>query len=63
MSTDRTKPQTEPDQDAYEDAQYRALKAKASNRFADPKDDTTDAPQPPASPSTPAENDGDAAAR
>jgi hypothetical protein len=39
------------------------LKAKASNRFADPKDATTDAPPPPASPSTSAENDGDAAAR
>jgi hypothetical protein len=39
------------------------LKAKASNRVADPKGDTTDAPQPPASPSTPAESDGDAAAR
>ncbi|HKN80449.1 MAG TPA: hypothetical protein VJZ98_03830 [Actinomycetota bacterium] len=63
MSTDRYRAPTEPDQDAYEDAWYRALKAKASRRSADPKDDTTDDPQAPVSSSPPAQNEGDAGAR
>ena len=52
MSADRYSAPTEQDEDAYEDAWYRALKAKASRRFADPKDDKTDAPTTP-TPSTP----------
>lgn len=63
MSTDRYRAPTEPNEDAYEDAWYRALKAKSSRRSTDPKDDTTDAPQAPASPSAPAQNEGDAGAR
>jgi hypothetical protein len=57
MSTDRHRAPTEPDKDAYEDAWYRALKAKASRRTADPSDDTTDAPQAPVFPPPPARNE------
>ena len=46
MSTDRYRPPPEPDEDAYEDAWYRALKAK-------------DAP-PGTSPSAPDRNEDDA---
>ena len=63
MSTDRDRAPTEPDKDAYEDAWYRALKAKASRRFADPKDDTTDAPPAPVLPPAPTQNEGDDRAR
>ena len=63
MSTDRHKAPTEPDEDAYEDAWYRALKAKASTRSADPKDDTTDAPTAPVLPPPPPQNEGDTGAR
>jgi len=59
MSTGRYRPPPEPEEDAYEDAWYRALKAKASNRFADPKDDTSYAP-PGTSPSAPERNEDDA---
>jgi hypothetical protein len=62
MSTDRKKPPTEPDEDAYEDAWYRALKAKASRR-PDRKHDTTKTPPPPVLPPAPSQNDGDAEAR
>jgi hypothetical protein len=62
MSTDRKRSPTEPDEDAYEDAWYRALKAKASRR-SDRKDDTTKAPRPPVLPPAPNQNDGDAGAR
>ena len=62
MPTDRDRAPTEPDKDAYEDAWYRALKAKASRRFADPKDDT-DAPPAPVLPPAPTQNEGDARAR
>ena len=62
MPTERYRPPSEPDEDAYEDAWYRALKAKASNRFADRKDDTTDAP-PGTSPSAPDRTDDDAGSR
>ena len=41
MSTDRYKAPTEPDQDAYEDAWYRALKAKATRRSGEPKESAT----------------------
>ena len=51
MPTDRWTAPAEADEDAYEDAWYRALKAKASQRFAAPEKDTTDAspaaPEPP----------------
>jgi hypothetical protein len=63
MSTDRDRAPTEPDKDAYEDAWYRALKAKASRRFADPKDDTPDAPPAPVLPPAPTQNERDARAR
>jgi hypothetical protein len=63
MSTDRYRAPTDPHENAYEDAWYRALKAKASRRFADPEDDTTDTPQVPAFPPAPAQDEGDAAAR
>jgi len=63
MPTERYRPAPEPDEDAYEDAWYRALKAKASRRFADPKDDTTDAPPAPVLPPAPTQNEGDARAR
>ncbi len=63
MSTHHHRAPTEPDEDAYEDAWYRALKAKAQRRSADPKDDTTDAPQAPAFPPPPVQNEGDAGAR
>jgi hypothetical protein len=62
MSTDRHRAPTEPDKDAYEDAWYRALKAKASRRIADAKDEMTDAPQAPVFPPPPAQNE-DAGAR
>ena len=62
MSTDRYRPPTEPDEDAYGDARYRAPKPKASNRSADRKDDTTDAP-PGTSPSAPDRNEDDAGSR
>ena len=54
MSTDRYKAPTDPDEDAYEDAWYRALKAKSSKRSTDPKDDRTDAPPAPDLPPAPA---------
>ena len=63
MSGDSRWSQTERDEDAYEDAWYRALKAKASRRFADPKDDTTDAPPAPVLPPAPTPNEGEARAR
>lgn len=63
MSTDRHKAPTEPDEDAYEDAWYRALRAKATRRPADPKDDTTDAPQTPEFPPPPVQNNADAGSR
>jgi hypothetical protein len=63
MSTDRHGTPTESDQDAYEDAWYRALKAKSSHRSEDPKDDSTDAPQAPSLPPAPVRNEGDAGAR
>jgi hypothetical protein len=63
MSTDRYRAPTEPDEDAYEDAWYRALKAKASRRFGDATDDTTDAPPAPTFPPAPAQNEGGAGAR
>jgi hypothetical protein len=62
MPTERYRPLPEPDEDAYEDAWYRALKAKASNRFADRKDDTTDAP-PGTSPSALDRAEDDAGSR
>jgi hypothetical protein len=62
MPTDRYGAPTESDQDAYEDAWYRALKAKATHRSDDPKDDTTDAPQAPSLPPAPVQNEGDAGA-
>ena len=48
MSTDRYRAPSEPDQDAYEDAWYRALKAKSARRFRDPVQDAakTLPPQP-----------------
>ncbi len=63
MSIDRYRAPTEPDKDAYEDAWYRALKAKASRRSADSKDDTTDVPPAPVFPRAPTQNEGDAGAR
>ena len=39
MSSDRYRPPAEPDEDAYEDAWYRALKAKAARRFIDPREE------------------------
>jgi hypothetical protein len=63
MSTDRDRAPTEPDKDAYEDAWYRALKAKSSRRFASPKDDTTDLPPAPVLPPAPTQNEGDTRAR
>jgi hypothetical protein len=62
MSTDRYGAPTKPDEDAYEDAWYRALKAKASRRFADPKDDTADVSAAPAFPPAPTPNEGDVGA-
>ncbi len=44
MSTDRYRAHSEPDQDAYEDAWYRALKAKAARRFRDPVEDAAETP-------------------
>ena len=38
MSGDSRRSQTERDEEAYEDAWYRALKAKAEKRFPDPGD-------------------------
>jgi hypothetical protein len=63
MSTDRYRAPTEPDQDAYEDAWYRALKAEASRRSADSNDDTTDVPSAPLFPPAPSRNEGDVGAR
>ncbi len=42
MSTDRYRAPSEPEQDAYEDAWYRALKAKAARRFRDPVEDAAE---------------------
>jgi hypothetical protein len=39
--------QTERDEDAYEDAWYRALKAKSEHRFPDPEQERAEAPPPP----------------
>jgi hypothetical protein len=51
MSSDRYRPPAEPDEDAYEDAWYRALKAKAARRFIDPREEKVEAlpPEPSAS--------------
>jgi hypothetical protein len=62
MPTDRYGAPTETDQDAYEDAWYRALKAKATHRSDDPKDDATDGPQAPLLPPAPVQSEGDAGA-
>ena len=56
MSSDRYRIPAEPDQDAYEDAWYRALKAKASRRFRDPDEDKAEGP--PAEPTPPNVEDG-----
>ena len=42
MSGDNRWSQTERDEDAYEDAWYRALKAKAEHRFPDPGEERAD---------------------
>ena len=63
MSTDRYKAPTDPDEDAYEDAWYRALKAKSSKRSTDSKDDRTDAPPAPELPPAPDQHEGDTRAR
>ena len=47
MSADSRWSQTERDEDAYEDAWYRALKAKAEHRFPDPEQERTEAVPPP----------------
>jgi hypothetical protein len=47
MSADSRWSQTERDEDAYEDAWYRALKAKAEHRFPDPEQERGDAVPPP----------------
>ena len=48
MSADGRWSQTERDEDAYEDAWYRALKAKSDQRFPDPEQERAEAaPQPP----------------
>ena len=52
MSTDRWAP-SEPDQDAYEDAWYRALKAKAARRFRDPVEDAAETPPSEPAPKNP----------
>jgi len=49
MSSDRFRVPPEPDEDAYEDAWYRALKAKAVRRFIDPREEKVE-PLPPESP-------------
>jgi hypothetical protein len=46
MSGDSRWSQTERDEDAYEDAWYRALKAKAEHRFPDPGEDHPEAATP-----------------
>jgi len=43
MSADSRWSQTERDEDAYEDAWYRALKAKAEHRFPDPGEERAEA--------------------
>jgi hypothetical protein len=48
MSGDSRWSQTERDEDAYEDAWYRALKAKAEHRFPDPGEEHPES-GPPAS--------------
>ena len=58
MSTDRYRPPPEPDEDAYEDAWYRALKAKSSKKSANPKDDRTDVPPAPELPPAPDQHEG-----
>ena len=60
MSADSRWSQTERDEDAYEDAWYRALKAKAEHRFPDPGEEraepaTQQQKQPP---HRPADGDG-----
>ena len=49
MSGDSRWSQTERDEDAYEDAWYRALKAKAEHRFPDPRETPSEeaTPAPP----------------
>jgi hypothetical protein len=47
MSGDSRWSQTERDEDAYEDAWYRALKAKSEHRFPDPGEERTEAATPP----------------
>jgi hypothetical protein len=51
MSSDRYRPPAEPDEDAYEDAWYRALKAKAARRFIDPREEKVEPLTPEPSPS------------
>ncbi|HET7929080.1 MAG TPA: hypothetical protein VFM40_05955 [Actinomycetota bacterium] len=63
MPTDRRKAPTDPDEDAYEDAWYRALKAKSSKKSSDPKVDRTDAPPTPELPPAPDQFEGDARGR
>ena len=47
MSADGRWSQTERDEDAYEDAWYRALKAKSDHRFPDPEQERAEAVPPP----------------
>lgn len=63
MPTDRYKAPRDPDEDAYEDAWYRALKAKSSLRSTDPNDDTTDVPPTPELPPAPDQHEGNARGR
>ena len=57
MASDRFRIPAEPDEDAYEDAWYRALKAKAARRFIDPREEKSEPLPPEASPSTASEPD------
>jgi hypothetical protein len=51
MASDRFRMPPEPDEDAYEDAWYRALKAKAARRFVDPREEQVEPLPPESSPS------------
>jgi hypothetical protein len=55
MSADSRWSQTERDEDAYEDAWYRALKAKSEHRFPDPEQEHVDTAPP--SPDGPDDDD------
>jgi len=55
MSADSRWSQTERDEDAYEDAWYRALKAKSEHRFPDPEQEPVDTAPP--SPDHPDDDD------